>query len=331
MKRLALDEAMFQGAISLERGDGWIRPWRLPFHLLSLFPDPEGIVLRAGQSAGVRLRLATNSRELGLEVQPFEERRLFDLTVDNELLDTTELPAGAGELRFEPLAEGEKVVEVWLPADWQARPRALLLDDGAWAAPAADDRRRWVAYGSSITHCRGAHSPARTWPATAARMRDLHLTSLGFGGQCHLDPMVALTIRDLPADLISIKAGINIYGAASLSPRTFQPALIGFVRIVREGHPNVPIIVVSPIISPPREAFENAVGYHLAAMRDAVADSVQRLADLGDEHLHYVDGRELFGPDLVAEYLPDELHPNGDGYEILGRNFAEKVLTTVDF
>ena len=33
-----------------------------------------------------------------------------------------------------------------------------------------------------------------------ARTHNLDLTCLGYGGQCHLDPIVASMIRDLPAD-----------------------------------------------------------------------------------------------------------------------------------
>ena len=32
------------------------------------------------------------------------------------------------------------------------------------------------------------------------------------------------------------------------------------------------------------------------------------------------------GEKLVADYLPDLLHPNGDWYEIMGSNFAEKMI-----
>jgi lysophospholipase L1-like esterase len=47
--------------------------------------------------------------------------------------------------------------------------------------------------------------------------------------------------------------------------------------------------------------------------------------DSGDDNLHYADGQDLFGADLVDEYLPDALHPSGDGYEVMGRNFVRLV------
>ena len=40
----------------------------------------------------------------------------------------------------------------------------------------------------------------------------------------------------------------------------------------------------------------------------------------GDEHLHLLDGRELFGEDDLDD-LPDGLHPNAAGYLRMGERF----------
>ncbi len=139
---------------------------------------------------------------------------------------------------------------------------------------------------------------------------------------------MARMIRELPADFLSMKVGINIYGSGSLNARTFMPAIIGFVHIVREKHPDTPFAVISPIFSPPRESTPNEVGFTLSAMREEVAEAVQVMKDCGDRNIHYVDGLDLFGPEL-AGLLPDELHPNAEGYKILGQNFAHKLANTI--
>ena len=59
--------------------------------------------------------------------------------------------------------------------------------------------------------------------------------------------------------------------------------------------------------------------------------AAERLREAGDENVHYFSGLELFGEDLAATCLPDNLHPNGDGYEAMGRNFAERVLEKLGF
>ena len=161
-----------------------------------------------------------------------------------------------------------------------------------------------------------------------AREQGLNLTCLGYGGQCHLDPMVARMIRDLPADFLSMKVGINIYGSGSLNARSFGPAIIGFVHIVREKHPDTPFAVISPIFSPPRESTLNSAGFTLAAMREEVAEAVQALKASGDRNIHYIDGLDLFGSEH-ADMLPDDLHPDAQGYKVLAQNFSRKVAQTV--
>jgi hypothetical protein len=231
---------------------------------------------------------------------------------------------GRDSFRFDGLPSGQKLVELWLPQHGEFRLRGLELSDGASIEPFDDTRPKWIAYGSSITHCRTAESPSQTWPGVATRRLGFNLTCLGYGGNCHLEPMVARMIRELPADYISMKVGINVYNATSLGPRAFMPAVIGFVHILREKHVDTPIAVISPIFSPPRETTENAVGFTLSAIRAEVGEAVEIMKARGDANLHYINGLELFGSDL-AGLLPDDLHPNSEGYKLMGQNFAERV------
>ena len=185
---------------------------------------------------------------------------------------------------------------------------------------------RWITYGSSITQCRTAASATQTWPAIVARESGLNLTCLGYGGQCHLDAMVARMIRDLPADYISLCLGINIQGASSLGPRAFRPAIIGAVQIIREKHPDIPLVLMSPICSPPREETPNAVGFHLKGMREEVRTAAEALQAHGDKHVYYVNGLSVFGTDYV-HLLPDALHPDAEGYRVMGKNFITQVAS----
>lgn len=334
MKTIGLKEEFFEGAVSFERGDGWIKPWRVIFDKRALFASPEETLLgRMECTAGIRLRFKTVSGTIVLntvadEVTEEEKvERLFDLTIDNELIKTVALPVGEEKVLFDGLPEEDKTVDIWFPQKHAVALRSLEIDDDCDVIVEPDKRLKWITYGSSITHCSSAHSPARTWPATAARALDLNLTTLGFGGNCHLEPMVARMIRDLPVDIITLKVGINIQGAASLGPRTFKAAVIGAIEIIREKHPDTPIGVISPIISPPRETTDNLVGLSLSKMRVEIEDAVKRIISVdGDTNLHYFNGLEIFGEELLGPRLPDELHPDGDGYEIMGRNVAEKVL-----
>lgn len=337
MKPVRITNRYVHGAVSLERTEGGLKPWRLPYRQRLLFPSPnDGLVNAMALPDGIRLMFETDSRVVEVGMAPRAgahdaPQPLLDLVIGGDLVRTEPWPWGSESVRFVDLPAGPKTCEVWLPHRGLAGVglvlKRLLVEDGASIRPVADERPRWIAYGSSITQCSGAHSPARTWPAVAARRHGLALTCLGFGGQCHMDPMLARMIRDLPADVITLKVGINVQGGSSLSPRTFKAAVIGMVQIIREKHKQVPIGLISPIVSPPREKTPNAVGLTLEAMRAEIEDAARRIRDAtGDERVLYFSGLDLFGPELVGPRLPDNLHPDGDGYEILGRNAAERLL-----
>ena len=87
----------------------------------------------------------------------------------------------------------------------------------------------------------------------------------------------------------------------------------------------IPIVVISPIFSSPREYSDNAVGLNLQIMRVQIQSCVNKLKTLGDLNLHYVDGLDIFGAEY-AHLLPDDLHPNVEGYNMLAQNFLKRVV-----
>lgn len=311
----------WQGAISLQKTADAVMPWRTPHPMHLLFPEP--LLERAAMPAGVRVSFRSNTTRVTGSIVPQSESGMLDLCCDSEFVESLDL-TGRDNFVFGNLAAQEKLIELWLPQYGQFHLRSVEIDDGATLEPFTDKRHRWVTYGSSITQCRAAASPTQTWPAIVARERGLNLTCLGYGGQCHLDAMVARMIRDLPADYLSMCVGINIQGASSLGPRAFRPAIIGAVQIIREKHPDTPLVLMSPIYSPPREATPNAVGFHLRGMREEVQSATEALQTHGDQNVYYVNGLDVFGPDY-AHLLPDDLHPDADGYRTMGKNFITEV------
>ena len=317
----------WQGAVSLVDKEEWRMPWRIPRDQISLFP-PDALRERTAMPAGVRISCHTDTEFIAGQIEPTrgepeEENSSLDLYCDGEFHGSVGLEERT-EFRFDDLPQGEKLTELWLPQHREFRLRGLEMSEGATIRPYEDARAKWVTYGSSITHCRAAGSPSFTWPAIVAREHGLNLTCLGYGGNCHLEPMIARMMRDMPADFLSMKVGINIYGSNSLSERTFRSAIIGFVQIVREKHPETPFVVISPIFSSFRETTRNAVGFTLEDMRQEVEEAVLAMRQQGDANLHYVSGLEIFGSDL-GHLLFDDLHPDAEGYKVMGRNFLDRV------
>ena len=311
----------WQGSVSLQKTEDWVMPWRTLHPMHVLFPEP--LLERSAMPAGVRISFQSNTTRVSGNIVPQNESGILDLCCDGEVVASLDLTEKES-FTFEDLSDAEKRIELWLPQFGQFQLRSLEIDDGATVEAFTDTRPRWITYGSSITQCRTAASPTQTWPAIVARESGLNLTCLGYGGQCHLDAMVARMIRDLPADYISMCLGINIQGASSLGPRAFRPAIIGAVQIVREKHPDIPLVLMSPICSPPRETTPNAVGFHLKGMREEVQAAAEALRAHGDKQIHYVDGLSVFGADSV-HLLPDDLHPDAEGYRVMGKNFITQV------
>ena len=368
MQSIPLDSELltFAGALDVARTASGFIPRRLPAWTKPQITDMamEAVVQLP---AGVRLALTTSASTIDIDLQLTLIRQVprglrpavFDLLVDGELLahsatstgNVISLGPAPGEVRFEPggstsisfadLPQGTKAVEVWLPAHAAVEFRALRINQGAAIERTVPASPRWIHYGSSISQCVGAASPVKTWPAMVARSVGLEHTNLGFAGQCMLDPFVARTIRDSDADAISLKVAANIIGEDAMRERPFGPALHGFLDTIREGKPDTPILVVSPIFSPfgedhPGPLFPNADGrvvgvggleairrtsLTLRKMRAAIASVVEVRRGLGDDHLHYLSGLDLFGPADAGD-LPDDLHPNDTGNERIAGRFA---------
>ncbi|MGA5268470.1 GDSL-type esterase/lipase family protein [Streptomyces lydicamycinicus] len=355
-----------RGALDLEMTPAGVMPRRLPAWTKEQYQNPSvyGVTL---MPSGVRLVFRTDARELEFEVltstgqldtdpQP-RPTGMLELLVDGAPAGRRQAPVGnvvrmagpgavqrmipgePGTVRFAGLPTGMKNVELWLP---QQTPTELvaLKADGEVLAPLPDGRRRWVHYGSSISHCIEADGPTGTWPVVAAALGGVEVINLSQAGNEVLDPYVARTIRDVPADLISLKVGINIVSLAAFRQRTFAPAVHGFLDTIRDGHPETPLLLMSPVSCPAVEETPGptamgpdgkitALGDPADVAGGALSLTVVR-AELArivaarqarDPHLHYLDGRELLGPDEVHD-LPDGLHPTAAAYRRMGKRFA---------
>lgn len=309
----------WHGHISLERTDQYTRPWRLPFEQKILFFPALADV--AATQAGVRLAFHSDTRRIAGRTIPFEKPRKIDLCIDGEYFATRDFST-TGQFAFDGLPDGPKLLELWLPQRSDFAVEEIEIDDGSSLRPSVDNRPRWMTYGSSITHCDQASSPAFTWPSIVARACNLHLTCLGYGGQEHLDTVVARFMRDRPADYISLKVGINVWGGGTLNARTFGPSIIGFVQILREKHPETPIALISPIYCAHHDTAPNCVGMTLQDYRNAVREAADILRQSGDRNILYIDGLDLFGENL-AHLMPDQVHPNAEGYRLMAKNFLQ--------
>ncbi|MFE1193854.1 GDSL-type esterase/lipase family protein [Streptomyces olivaceoviridis] len=373
MLTIPLTAGLIRGALELERTAHGLLPHRLPARARAQCADPQ-LALAESQPSGVRLALRTRATTVELDTLPTKRvyvgapprpDGVYDLLVDGRPAGSASLaegdtltidlgtgsarrrPGPVGTVRFSGLPDTVKDVEIWLPHNETTELVALRAD--APVEPVPDRGRRvWLHHGSSISHGSDAASPTTTWPALAASLGGVELINLGLGGSALLDPFTARTLRDTPADLISVKLGINLVNTDLMRLRAFGPAVHGFLDTVREGHPDTPLLVVSPVLCPLHEDTPGPTLMDLTALGEgrmryrAAGDPAERAAGkltlevvreelarivreraAGDPALHHLDGRELYGEADFAELpLPDGLHPDTAGHRRIGERFA---------
>jgi hypothetical protein len=305
----------------------------------------------AAASAGVRIVLKGSASAVELELDI--ERLARDdqeswpasivATVGGVVVDAVTVDDAIGarvilDLSGSAEHELDERLEIWLPHTARVGLRRVWLL-GPLSAPNRQADPRWLHHGSSISHSLEADSPVTRWTAQVARNNHLGLIDMGFAGEAMLDPFVARVIAATEAEIITSKLGINIVNAGGMIPRTFGPALHGFLDIIREGHPHTPVVVISPILCPPHEhnpgpTLQGSSGFYgrspdldedaldLRRVRELI-DDVVRTRATSDDHLIYLDGRELLGVGPGdAAFLPDLLHPDQAGMDVMAARFS---------
>lgn len=361
------------GAVEWEDTERGLLPHRLPARARAQNNDPL-LAMAETQPSGVRLLLRTRATAIELDTLPTKRvytglpqrpDGVYDLLVDGRLTAQTTVVGGdtltfdtatgavehqegpVGTARFTGLPDRVKDVEIWLPHDEATRLVSLRADAPVEPVPERG-RRVWLHHGSSVSHGSDATSPTATWPAVAAAHEPVDLVNLGLSGSAVLDPFTARAMRDAPADLISVKIGINLVNGDLMRMRALTPAVHGFLDTIREGHPDTPLLVVSPILCPIQEDTPGPAAFDTEALRAgrklfrATGDPRERAAGkltltsireelsrivreraAEDPHLSHLDGRELYGEADHAELpLPDRLHPDTAAHHRIGTRFA---------
>lgn len=377
LRDVPLTDELFRGVVELERTANGVQPHRLPAWARRQLPDPQ-LLMAEAQPSGVRLvmqttattiELTTRPTRVGYVGAPARPAGVHELVVDGEAFGRASVDGGdlllidmttggrdvtrgePGTVMFGDLPAQSKTVELWLPHN-ELTELVALRADAAVEPVGPSGRRVWLHHGSSISHGSNALTPTGTWPAVAAASAGVDLVNLGFGGSALLDPATARTMRDLPADVISVKIGINLVNADLMRVRGFVAAVHGFLDTIREGHPDAPLLVVSPILCPihedtpgpgmpdPSTLGTDAVRFMATGDPADVAmgrltlrvirEQLRRIVEarrVDDPHLHLLDGLSLYGEaDAEAHPLPDALHPSAETHQLMGERFAKLAL-----
>lgn len=208
-----------------------------------------------------------------------------------------------------PYPDGEFTLH--LPESLRPSLTGLRVVGGGTIAP-APARRRWLVYGDSIAEGWSVSRPHLAWPALAGRALGVETVNLGYAGAARGELASAEQLASLHADLITVAFGTNCWSRTPHSAGLLYETTRAFLDLVRRGHPDAPLLVVSPVVRPDAETTPNALG---ATLRDLRAAVERAALDAGTDLL---PGGEL----LDAGHLVDGVHPGDEGHALLAKATA---------
>ncbi|MFF1712406.1 GDSL-type esterase/lipase family protein [Streptomyces sp. NPDC058268] len=273
---------------------------------------------RAGLPAGVRLEFTAHGVsevKITYTASPpsaadsyRDAPPVFTLLAGEAATDTPASPGKHRTLLQLPAHDGEFTLhlpEALRPVLHDVRPVSGTL------TPAAR-QPRWLVYGDSIAEGWSVSRPHLAWPARAGRALGVETVNLGYAGAARGELASAEQLAALEADLITLAFGTNCWSRTPHSAGLLYETTRAFLALVRRGHPEVPLLVVSPVLRPDAETTPNALGATLRDLRTAVERAAR---DAGADLL---PGGEL----LNAGHLVDGVHPGDEGHELLAKAVA---------
>jgi lysophospholipase L1-like esterase len=326
MQPLSIDKIRqcARGVVDVIEENGGICFRRFPPEVLDYYHScGEGRAIRADCAAGVVLEFQTDARCLSLEADVPAGARSFgyaDLYVGGRFLDAPgETPSTGRIERKVELPETEdrtQTVELHLPHCRTMTLRSLALSDGA-AFHSAADRQTWLAIGDSITQGMNGLHPSLIYPSVAGRSLGLPVHNAGVGGAVFDAETLRQPLVDSP-QLITVAYGINDFngGADASAAGPYLDRLLAL-------YPDVPVAILEPTWSP-GEGFDldprpNAAGITLQQYRFQLREIV---ADF--EGMCCLRAADLLPP--VPEFVPDGVHPNTVGHQVMGANLEKLLL-----
>jgi O-6-methylguanine DNA methyltransferase len=178
-----------------------------------------------------------------------------------------------------PLYMGVKEVLVGVESDAELQaPLPYESDD------------RVVIYGTSITQGGCAARPGMATLNIISRRINREFINLGFSGSGRGEPEVARTIATIERSALFVMDYEANCGDVERMRATFPE----FVRILRDAHPNVPILTFSRFIY--ATEFLDPEAYRMRLERKEIQRShVEHLREAGDTNVHFVDGESFLG------------------------------------
>jgi lysophospholipase L1-like esterase len=296
---------------------------RLPADTWATATLPVGVRLElVGDASALEVEYHTSTDDLGY--RGASAGTTFTVWRGGTLVDQQVAVLGDGRVRLD-LGGGAADDRLIVYLSEGMKPSIIALTGVDGSISPASRQPRWLAYGDSIAEGWIASGPSGAWPAIAARTNGLDVINLGYAGSARGELVSAEHVASLDAAVISITHGTNCWTRIAHSAEQMAANTTAFLRVVRAGHPGVPIVVASPIVRPDGERTPNKLGATHADIRGAMERAAQKLIDAGDELITLISGAAIVDPSLLA----DGIHPGDEGHAVLARVFGDAVAAAL--
>lgn len=278
----------------------------------------------ANHTAGGQLRFRTNSRRILVKVElrepsgmyhmPATGQSGFDLYIlegeQQRYWKTTRFPHDTTHYQVELFKTSDpknSAYTVNFPLYNGVNSLWIGLEEGSLLEEALPFKRpgKVVVYGTSITQGGCVSRPGMAYTNILSRDLGMQFVNLGFSGNGRGEPALAHLITQI-ADTRCILLDYEANAGPSIK-LTLGP----FVDVLREKHPDIPILIMSKI----RYAYnqEGEPGYETwLELRDFQRDLVNKRKLAGDKLIYFLDGSTILGEDY-DECTVDGVHPNDLG------------------
>ena len=219
---------------------------------------------------------------------------------------------------FWGLTRERREFTIYLPLYHQVEIRHLLFTDDARIFPPAPFAlpKPVVFYGTSITQGGCASRAGMSYQGILGRMLNLDFVNLGFSGLGKGEPVVAKAIAEIDAACFVLD-----YAQNNPTVEEFAAVYQPFLDILREAHPETPIVLTTPIYYTGEQYYPAEHEMH-ERRRDVVRKTYQAQLNRDDKRIFLLEGKDYLSD---GEGQVDGGHANDLGFYWMAQALAPVV------
>ncbi|SDC13223.1 Lysophospholipase L1 [Paenibacillus sp. UNCCL117] len=177
--------------------------------------------------------------------------------------------------------------------------------------------KRWLSYGSSITHGGAALNNYNSYVQQAARRLGVDVLNKGLSGACLCEPQVAdFLAAQNDWTVMTLEIGVNMRG--TVAPDEFRRRAAYLIDTLCVRHPDKPVVLIT--VYPNVRTY--AAEPDLESRNEAAYNAILRELAGGGRHkrLHLIEGSDVLTDFSALSW--DLLHPSDYGHTLMGENLS---------